>query len=112
MPGLESGIGTLVVYTSAGNNYESAILATQFAKELGEDVNRALNEQRWALVISSSVGSQQNVERLREAFGQLRAGAKELASGSTLAANGSANVQRALLAFKRALLSLLMARAN
>ncbi len=94
VPGLESGIGTLVVYTSAGNNYESSILANQFAKELGEDVNRELNEQRWALVISSSAGSQQNVERLREAFGQLRAGAKELASGSTLAANGSANVQK------------------
>ena len=45
-------------------------------KELGEDVNRALNEQRWALVISSSAGSQQNVERLRGAFDQLRAGAK------------------------------------
>jgi len=76
VPGLESGIGKLVVYTSAGNNYESSILATQFAKELGEEVNRTLNEQRWALVISSSAGSQQNVERLREAFDQLRAGAK------------------------------------
>jgi putative membrane protein len=94
VPGLESGIGKLVVYTSAGNNYESSILATQFAKELGEDVNRALNEQRWVLVISSSAGSQQNVVRLREAFDQLRAGAKELASGSTLAAAGSANVQK------------------
>lgn len=94
VPGLESGLGKLVVYTSAGNNYESSILATQFSKELGEEVNRTLNEQRWALVISSSVGSQQNVERLREAFDQLRAGAKELASGSAVAEAGGAKVQK------------------
>lgn len=93
-PGLEPGLGKLVVYTSAGNNYENAILANQFAKELGEDVNRSLNEQRWALVISTSVGSQQNVERLKEAFDQLRSGSRELAKGSALAEVGSANVQK------------------
>ena len=52
------------------------LVSNKLSQELGEDVNRALNEQRWALVISSSAGSQQNVERLRGAFDQLRAGAK------------------------------------
>lgn len=97
VPGLDSGLGKLVVYTSAGNNYESSILATQFSKELGEEVNRTLNEQRWALVISTSAGSQQNVERLRDAFDQLRAGAKELASGSAIAEAGGAKVQKGAL---------------
>ena len=106
VPGLESGIGKLVVYTSAGNNYESSILATQFAKELGEEVNRTLNEQRWALVISSSAGSQQNVERLREAFDQLRAGAKELASGSAIAEAGGAKVQKGVLQLQDGVLKL------
>ena len=106
VPGLESGLGTLVVYTSAGNNYESSILATQFSKELGEEVNRTLNEQRWALVISTSAGSQQNVERLREAFDQLRAGAKELASGSAIAEAGGANVQKGALRLQDGVLKL------
>ena len=106
VPGLKSGLGKLVVYTSAGNNYESSILATQFSKELGEDVNRTLNEQRWALIISSSVGSQQNVERLREAFEQLRVGAKELASGSAIAESGSANVQKGAIRLQEGVLRL------
>jgi putative membrane protein len=94
VPGLESGIGKLAIYSSAGNNYETSILATRFAKELGEEVNRTLNEQRWALVISTSVGSQQNVQRLREAFEQLRSGAKELSRSSSIAEAGSANVHK------------------
>jgi len=106
VPGLESGLGRLVVYTSAGNNYESSVLATQFSKELGEEVNRKLNEQRWALVISTSAGSQQNVERLREAFDQLRAGAKELASGSALAEVGGANVQKGALRLQEGVIKL------
>lgn len=65
MPGLQAGRGRLVVYTSAGNNCESSVLASQFAKALGEDVNRTLNERRWSLVLSASAGSQQNVDRLR-----------------------------------------------
>ena len=106
VPGLESGLGRIVVYTSAGNNYESSVLATQFSKELGEEVNRKLNEQRWALVISTSAGSQQNVERLREAFDQLRAGAKELASGSALAEVGGANVQKGALRLQEGVIKL------
>ena len=44
IPAQAEGSGQLVVYTSAGNNYESSLLAAQFARVLGEDVNRTLNE--------------------------------------------------------------------
>jgi len=65
MPGLRDGQGQLVIYTSAGNNYQSSVLASQFARVLGEDVNRTLNEQRWSLVLSANAGSQHSVDRLR-----------------------------------------------
>lgn len=97
VPGLQAGRGRLVVYTSAGNNYESSVLASQFAKALGEDVNRTLNERRWSLVLSASAGSQQNVDRLRQGLAQLRAGASELALGAAKAEAGSATVRQGAL---------------
>jgi putative membrane protein len=89
VPGLQAGQGRLVVYTSAGNNYESSVLASQFAKALGEEVNQTLNEQRWSLVLTASAGSQQSVERLRAGMAQLRTGALELANGSSKAESNS-----------------------
>ena len=94
VPGLQAGRGRLVVHTSAGNNYESSVLAAQFAKALGEDVNRTLNERRWSLVLSASAGSQQNVERLHQGLAQLRAGAGELAQGAAKAESSSAAVRQ------------------
>ena len=94
IPAREEGSGQLVVYTSAGNNYESSLLAAQFARVLGEDVNRTLSEQRWALVLSSSVGSQQGVERLREGVAKLSQGAKELASGTVKTEGASAGMKQ------------------
>ncbi len=93
IPGLSAGGGQLTVYTSAGNNYESAVLAGQFAKGLGEEVNDALNAQRWALVLRASAGSQQSVDRLRDGVGQLRQGAKDLVRGVDEAANAGNNVK-------------------
>ena len=89
VPGLEDGQGRLLVYTSAGNNFESSVLAAQFAKELGEDVNRTLNERRWALVLNSSPGAQRSLARLRQALEQVQAGATELARGSAQAESSS-----------------------
>lgn len=97
VPGLQAGRGRLVVYTSAGNNYESSVLASQFAKALGEDVNRTLNERRWSLVLSASAGSQQNVDRLRMGLTQLRNGASELAQGAAKAESGNAVVRQGAL---------------
>ena len=81
IPGHEAGAGKLVVYTSEGNNFESALLARNFARELGHDVNESLNERRWKLVLLNAAGSQRNVDRLREGVNQLRTGAHELSKG-------------------------------
>lgn len=94
VPGLRDGQGRLVIYTSAGNNYQNSVLASQFAHGLSEDVNRTLNEQRWALVLRNSVGSQQSVDRLREGLSQLSQGAKELTQGAAQAETASANLQQ------------------
>ena len=81
IPGHEAGAGKLVVYTSEGNNFESALLARNFARELGHDVNESLNEKRWRLVLLNAAGSQRNVDRLREGVNQLRTGAHDLSKG-------------------------------
>jgi putative membrane protein len=81
IPGQEAGAGKLVVYTSEGNNFESALLARNFARELGHDVNESLNERRWKLVLLNAAGSQRSVERLRDGVDQLRSGAHELSKG-------------------------------
>ena len=93
IPGLSPGGGQLTVYTSAGNNFESAVLARQFAKALGEEVNDALNAQRWALVLRASAGSQQSVDRLREGVAQLSQGVKDLTRGVDEAATAGQAVR-------------------
>ena len=94
LPGLRDGQGQLVIYTSAGNNYQSSVLASQFARVLGEDVNRTLNEQRWSLVLSANAGSQHSVDRLREGLSQLNQGAKELMQGAVQAEAASTGLQQ------------------
>jgi putative membrane protein len=89
IPGKEAGGGKLVVYTSEGNNYESAHIAKLFAQELGHEVNETLNERRWRLVLSTAAGSQRSVEQLREGVDQLRSGARELTTGAAQAAIGA-----------------------
>ena len=81
IPGHEAGAGKLTVLTSEGNNFESALLARNFARELGHDVNESLNERRWKLVLLNAAGSQRGVERLRDGVDQLRSGAHELSKG-------------------------------
>ncbi|MFM2275346.1 MAG: hypothetical protein RL211_1218 [Pseudomonadota bacterium] len=89
VPGAEAGGGKLVIYTSEGNSYQSAGLARRFAEDLGHEVNESLNERRWALVLSSALGSQLSMDRLRHGVNQLHAGVKELAAGSAQAAAGA-----------------------
>ncbi len=89
IPGHEAGAGKLVVYTSEGNNFESAMLARSFARELGHDVNESLNERRWKLVLMNAAGSQRGVERLRDGVDQLRNGAHELSRGMLPLVNGA-----------------------
>ena len=94
IPGHAAGAGRLVVFTSEGNNFESALIAKNFASELGHDVNENLNERRWQLVLLSAAGSQRSVTTLRSSVAQLRQGAHELSKGSgqlTKGAQQSAN---------------------
>jgi putative membrane protein len=89
IPGKDAGAGKIVVFTSEGNNFESARIAKLFAQELGHDVNETLNERRWKLVLSSAAGSQRSVDRLHEGVAQLRSGVKELAVGANQTASGA-----------------------
>lgn len=95
IPGKEAGAGKIVVFTSEGNNFESARIAKLFAQELGHDVNETLNERRWRLVLTNAAGSQRSVERLHEGVTQLRTGVTELASGATQTAQGAHQVAQA-----------------
>lgn len=89
VPGQQMGAGRLVIYTSEGNNFQSASIARTFASTLGRDVNENLNERRWSLVLSSAAGSQRNVQLLREGVAQLRAGSHELSDGAAQLSNGA-----------------------
>lgn len=89
LPGDQAGGGKLVVFTSEGNSYQSAGLARRFAEDLGHEVNKSLNERRWALVLSNALGSQRKIDLLRDGVDQLRTGAKELALGAGQTATGA-----------------------
>ena len=88
VPGAEAGAGKVVVYTSQGNNYETAAIAKHFAETLGREINESLNERRWVLVLHNAAGSQRNVERLHDAVGKLRVSARELSMGSAQTTTG------------------------
>ena len=90
VPGQAAGLGKLEIYTSAGNNFESASLAKQFATSLSHEVNQTLNERRWAMVLDSTAGSQDNLVRLRDGVNKLREGAKELSLGAEKTSVGAA----------------------
>lgn len=90
VPGAEAGAGKVVIYTSQGNNFETAAIAKHFAETLGREINESLNERRWVLVLHNAAGSRRNVDRLQDTVGALRASARELSTGS---AQASASVQ-------------------
>ena len=87
IPGAMPGGGKLVIYASEGNNYQTAVIAKQFANELGHEVNESLNERRWAMVLTNAAGSQRSVDQLRAGVNSLREGAMELNTGALQAAN-------------------------
>ena len=95
VPGAQPGAGRLVVYTSEGNNYQSAFLARRFADDLGHAVNDSLNERRWDLVIHAAAGSQRSVERLRQGVDELRRGAHALNEGSAKVIDGTRTLRTA-----------------
>lgn len=101
IPGADMGAGRLEVFVSEGNSYQGAALARRFAEDLGHEINERLNERRWALVLSKTVGSQRSVERLRSAVDQLGAGAHELARGAGQGANGAASLSTGIARIDR-----------
>ncbi|WP_147321296.1 YhgE/Pip domain-containing protein [Rhodoferax lacus] len=78
VPGAEEGAGQVVVYTSQGNNFESAAIAKRFAEALGREINDGLNERRWVLVLHNAAGSRRSTDRLHEAVGSLGSSAEGL----------------------------------
>ncbi len=82
VPGAVAGGGKIRVILSEGNNYSSAGFARRFAAELGHQVNETLNEKRWELVLSTALGSQQSLARLKSGMEQVRNGARTLAQGA------------------------------
>jgi putative membrane protein len=89
VPGTEAGAGKPVIYAAEGNNYEAGAIAQRFAETLGERINTSLNERRWALVLSSEVGSERGVAQLRRAVDALDKGAHELRNGARRAERGA-----------------------
>lgn len=81
LAGDEAGAAKVVIYTSEGNDYLGASLAKRFAPELAHQVNEALNEQRWELVLQATDGSRQELGSLRAALQRLSEGSQELAGG-------------------------------
>ena len=75
------GAGSLVVFASEGNNYVGAGFARRFASELGHQVNEALNERRWAIVLGNTASSRDRLQQWRDGMAALRDGAIELESG-------------------------------
>ena len=88
VPGAEAGAGKVVIYTSQGNNFETAAIAKHFAETLGRQINESLNERRWVLVLHNAAGSQRNVELLHDTVDKLRTSARELRAGSGHVAAG------------------------
>ena len=78
VPGAESGAGRVVIFTSQGNNFETAAIAKHFAETLERDINESLNERRWVLVLHTAAGSQQSLEHLHAAVNTLHADARDL----------------------------------
>lgn len=95
--GAKSGDGRLLVYASAGNNFESARLARAFAEALEGQVNDRLNEERWRMVLQGADGSQDKLLQLREGVRQLQLGAQALSLGADEAAAGAAATSKGAL---------------
>lgn len=91
LPARSANEGRLQIHVSAGNNYQTYLIAKKMSQELDADLNQALNRQRWKFVLSSAMASGDLVQ-LRAALGQLRQGTQDLSAGLTEASRGSAKL--------------------
>ena len=83
--------GRLEIYASAGNNYQTYLIAKKYAEELDAELNQALNEQRWKLVLTSSMASQ-DLFQLKSALTEIQRGTLELNTGLQTATRHSARL--------------------
>ncbi len=88
VPARTADEGRLEIYTSAGNNYQTYLIAKKYAEELDAELNQTLNEQRWKFVLSSSVANQDLLE-LKSALIQIQKGTLELNTGLQTATRNS-----------------------
>jgi putative membrane protein len=88
LPARMANEGRLQVHVSAGNNYQTYLIAKKFTQELDADLNQALNRQRWKFVLSSAMASGDLIE-LRAALAKLQQGTLDLSTGLTEATRGS-----------------------
>ncbi len=92
LPGLSANEGLLEIYTSAGNNYQTHLMAKKFAVDLDTELNQTLNEQRWKFVLSSPEANE-DWQQLRTALAQINEGSKTLSRGLSEAAKASNRLQ-------------------
>ena len=80
LPARMADEGRLEIYASAGNNYQTYLIAKKYAEELDAELNQALNEQRWKFVLTSSIASNDLFE-LKSALTKIQSGTQELNTG-------------------------------
>ncbi len=80
LPARMADEGRLEIYASAGNNYQTYLIAKKYAEELDAELNQALNEQRWKFVLTSSMASNDLFE-LKSALTKIQSGTQELNTG-------------------------------
>ena len=93
LPGRMADEGRLEVFSSAGNNYQTYLIAKKWAETLDADLNQALNQQRWRFVINASVAQGDLVE-LKGALTKVQQGTQELSNGLKSAVKGSGKLSQ------------------
>ncbi|MEY2621997.1 MAG: hypothetical protein RIT26_1817 [Pseudomonadota bacterium] len=93
LPGRMADEGRLEVHASAGNNYQTYLIAKKFAEDLDVQINQTLNQQRWRFVLASG-GAQGDLLELRTALGKIHQGTTELSTGLTEAAKAGGRLNQ------------------
>lgn len=94
LPGRQAGAGRPVIYSSEGNNYQSALLARHFAETLGHQINEQLNAQRWQRVLATARTAHARFGEFRQGMEALRQGARRLSQGAGQTASGAAQLEQ------------------
>jgi putative membrane protein len=88
LPARMADQGKLEIYVSAGNNYQTYLIAQKYAEELDAELNQTLNQQRWKFVLNSEMASKDFLE-LKSALSKIQKGTQELHAGlNTAVHNG------------------------